>query len=230
MRDFQVNFGQPQTSTTEDHELLFSFPMSVVNTGLYGIADFNISRSLLDEDGSVIAGTSIFIPTIGQGQTINVTQNVKLNVTDLLQTHQSLLINDTDLRTNTMLSMLAAGMIPLQASSNSTMQWGAPLNNLTLGTLQLAISNATYYVIRVPLSFENHAFFDLSGTVWLSAYNTVGQLIGQGQTSIQVTQNSPYDGNLEIYVPIGAGPIVRIEVYFVTTFFNYKQEIAANGD
>jgi hypothetical protein len=230
MKDFQVNLGQPQTSTTEDHELLFSFPVSVVNTGLYEIADFNISRSFLDEEGSAVAGASIFIPVIGQGQTINVTQNVKLNVTDLLQTHQSLLNNDTDLTTNTRLSMLAAGVIPVQASSNSSMQWGAPLYNLALGTPQLAMFNATYSVATVPLSFENHAFFDLSGTVWLRAYSNANELIGQGQTSIQVAQHSPYDGNLEVYVPSAAGPIARLEVYFVTTFFNYGLEIAVHGD
>ena len=230
MKDFQVNLGQPQTSTTEDHELMFSFPVSVVNTGLYEIADLNISRSLLDEEGSAIAGTSIFIPMIAQGQTINVTQNVKLNITDLLQTHQNLLNNDTDLTTNTRLSMLAAGMIPVQASSNSSMQWGAPLYNLTLGTPQLAIFNTTYFVATVPLSFENHAFFDLSGTVWLRAYSNSGELIGQDQISIQAAQHSSYDGNLEVYVPSAAGPIVRLEIYFVTTFFNYEQEIAVHGN
>lgn len=230
MKDFQVNLGQPQTSTTEDHELLFSFPLSVVNTGLYKITDFNISRNFLDEEGSAVLGVSISIPVIGQGQTINFTQNVKLNATDLLQTHQSLLNNDTDLTTDTRLSMLVAGVIPVQASSNSSMQWGAPLYNLALGTAQLAMFNATYSVATVPLSFENHAFFDVTGDVWLRAYTSANQLIGQGQTSIQVAQHSPYDRNLEVYVPTAAGPIVRLEVYFVTTFFNYGQEIALHGD
>jgi hypothetical protein len=230
MKDFQVNLGQPQTSMTEEHELLISFPVSVVNTGLYEIADFNISKSFLDEEGSAIAGGSIFIPVIGQGQTINVTQDVKLNVTDLLQTHQSLLNNDTDLTTSTRLSMLAAGVIPVQASSNSSMLWGAPLYNLTLGTPQLATFNATHSVATVQLSFENHAFFDVTGTVWLRAYGNANELIGQGQASIQVAQHTPYAGNLEVYVPSGAGPIVRLEAHFVTTFFNYGQEIAAYGD
>jgi hypothetical protein len=229
MKDFQISLGQPQTSTTEDHELLFSFPVSVINTGLYEIADFNISRNFLDEEGSAVAGGSISIPVIGQGQTINVTQNVKLNVTDLLQTHQSLLNNDTDLTTNTRISMLTAGVIPVQASSNSSMPWGAPLYNLALGTPQLAMFNATYSMATISLSFENHAFFDLTGAVWLRAYSNANELIGQGQTSIQVAQHSPYDRNLEVYVPSGAGPIVRLEVYFVTTFFNYGQEIAAHG-
>jgi hypothetical protein len=155
---------------------------------------------------------------------------VKLNVTDLLQTHQSLLNNDTDLTANTRISMMVAGVIPVQVSSNSSMQWGAPLYNLTLGTPQLAMFNATYSVVTVPLSFENHAFFDLSGAVWLRAYSNGNELIGQGQTSIQVAQHLPYNGDLEVYVPSAAGPIARLEVYFVTTFFNYEQEIAVHGD
>jgi hypothetical protein len=210
--------------------LLFSFPVSVTNTGLYEITDFNASKNFLDENGSTVLGVSIFIPVIGQGQTINVTQNVKMNATNLLQTHRSLLNNDTALTTNTKLSMLAAGMIPVQASTNSSMQWGAPLYNLSLGRPQLAMFNATYSVTRVSLSFENHAFFDVAGEVELRAYSNANELVGKGQAGIQVTQHTSYDGNLEVYVPSGAGPIARFEVYFVTTFFNYGQEIAAHGN
>ena len=232
MKDFQVNLGQPQISKTGDHELLFSFPVSVVNNGLYQISDFNISGNFLDEEGSAIAGgsISIFISAISQGQTINFTQNVKLNVTDLLQTHQNLLDNDTNLTANTRISMLVAGVIPVQVSSNSSLQWGAPLYNLTFGTPRLAMFNATYSAVTVPLSFENHAFFDVSGAVLLRAYSNANELIGQGQTGIQLAQHLLYDGDLEVYVPSTAGPIARLEVYFVTTFFNYEQEIAVHGD
>jgi hypothetical protein len=229
VKDFRVNLGQEQTSATEDNELLFSFPVSVVNSGLYEIADLNFSKTILDNTGSTIVGGSIYIPVIGQGQTINFTKSVKLNVTDLLQTHQSLLYNDTDLTTITRLSMLVAGVIPVKASSNSSMPWGAPLYNLTVGTPQSAMFNATYSLVTVPLSFENHAFFNLTGTVWLRAYGPTNELIGQGQTDIEVTQNSPYNGNLEVIVPLGAGSIARLEVFFVTTFFSYRQEIAPHG-
>jgi hypothetical protein len=229
MKDFRVNLGQEQTSTIEDHELLFSFPVSIVNPGLYEIADLNFSKSILDNEGSTIAVGSVYIPVIGQGQTINFTKSVELNVTDLLQTHQFLLTNDTDLITTTGLSMLVAGVIPVQASSNSSMAWGAPLYNLTVGTPQSAVLNATQSVVTVPLSFENHAFFNLTGTVWLRAYGTNDELIGQGQTDIEVAQNSPYNGNLEVQVPLGAGFIAHLEVLFATDFFSYTQEIALNG-
>ena len=229
MKDFRVNLGQEQISTTLDHELLFSFPVSVVNTGLYEIADLNFSKTILDNTGSTVAGGSIYIPVIGQGQTINFTKNVELNVTDLLQTHQSLLYDDTNLTTITTLSMLVAGVIPVQASSNSSMPWGAPLYNLTVGTPQSAGFNATHSLVTVPLSFENNAFFNLTGTVWLRAYGTTNELIGQGQTDIEAAQSCPYNGNLEVIVPLGAGSIARLEVFFVTTFFSYTQEIALNG-
>jgi hypothetical protein len=229
MKDFRVTIGQPQVSTTGDHELLLSFPVSVVNTGFYDVAHFNVSINILDTEGSTVAGGTMFMPVIGQGQAINITQDVKLNPTDLFQTHQSLLCNDTEFIANKSISMLATEFIPVEASSNSSIPWGAPLYNLALGTPLLAMFNATYSVATVPLSFENHAFFDVSGAVWLRAYSNANLLIGQGQTSIQVAQHSPYDGNLEVYVPSGAGSIARLEVFFVTTFFNYGQEIAVHG-
>jgi hypothetical protein len=229
MKDLRVNIGQPQASTTGDHELLLSFPVSVVNTGLYDVASFNVSIGILDTEGSTVARGTMFMPVIRHGQVINITQDVKLNLTDLFQTHQSLLCNDTEFIANKTVTMLVTEFIPVEASSNSSVPWGAPLYGLTLGTPQFAAYNATHSYVTLPLSFENHAFFDVAGMVRLLAYSNTNVAIGQNQTYIQVPQHSPYHGDLEVYVPLQAGPVVRLEVSFVTTFVNYVLEVTALG-
>jgi hypothetical protein len=227
MEGFRVKLGQLQTSTTEDHELLVSYPVSVVNTGLYEVANFNMSTSITDNEGLTVAVGSTLMPVIGPSQAMNFTQDMMLNVTDLLKTHQSLLYNDTELGVNTTVSMVVAEAIPVIASSNSSVPWGAPLYNFDVGTPQFAMYNTTHSCVIVPLSFENHAFFDLAGTLWLRAYCST--LIGQGQTQIEAPQHSSYSGTIEVYVPSGQESTVRLELSFVTSFFDLELEVTPRG-
>jgi hypothetical protein len=63
----------------------------------------------------------------------------------------------------------------------------------------------------------------------LRAFSTTGELIGQGQTDINVVEHSPCNENLEVHVPLGAVSIVRFEVFFATAFFSYRLEVAPHG-
>jgi hypothetical protein len=229
MKDFQFNLGQPQISTTDDSELLFSFPVFAANTGFYNIAQFNISTVILNEEGSAIARGFTFVPILEHGQTINVTHNMRLNVTYLLQTHQSLLLNDSELTGNMRISMRAAEAVPVEASSNFSVPWGAPLYNLVLGVPQSTPVNTTHSQVIIPISFENHAFFDLTGTVQARAFRDASLLIDENQTDIYASQHSPSHGNLELYVPMEAVPRMRVEVFFFTQFFNYGPLVTPYG-
>lgn len=229
MKDIQFSLGQPQTSPTDDHELLFSFPVYIVNTGYYNLAQLNLSTKILDQGGLTIAQGSTFIPVIGHGETTNATHNMKLNLTDLLRTSQSLLFNDSELMVNTVVNVKAAEVIPVQASSNSSMPWGAPLYSLMVGTPEPATYNATHTRVTVPISFENHAFFDLAGTVQVFACDSANAYLTKSEASIQAPQRSPYKRKIELYVPLTAARGTRLEVFFVTQFFNYGPLVISFG-
>jgi hypothetical protein len=220
MKDIQFNLGQPQISTIEENELLLSFPLTVTNTGFYRLEHFNVSTNIFANGSEVARGLTI-IPVIVEGQMINTTHDMRLNVSDLLLTSKDLLLTDTELRVNETVSMSAAAAVPVQAFSYFSIPWGAPLHNLTLGIPELATYNSTHLLVNIPFSFENHAFFDLTGSVKAAIYSNTNLLIGKGQTAIQVSQRSQYQGDLELYIASSTISRAHVEVVLVTQFFEY---------
>jgi hypothetical protein len=234
MKDIKLEFGEPQTSLTPDNEMLFSFPIAIVNKGYYNLGHFNVSTEILGEQSQTIAWGCTFIPVIGKGEAVNTTHRTELDLTALLQSSPHFLFNDTELRINTTVSMRAAEVIPIQASSNHSMPWGAPLSNFTLGTPECAAlmspSSTARYRVIVPMSFENHAFFDLTGTVQVRMCNSTNVLIGEDQVAIEARQGLSYHGSLEFFIPAtGSTRDGHFEVFFATPFFNYGPLVVPYG-
>lgn len=201
VKDFQFEFGALQTSIGPQNDVVFAFPLGVINKGLYGISDFNVSSEMVNDQGFTLARGSTFVPLIGTGQTVNATHQIELRFGDLLNGSTRLLFDDVDLRLAETFSMKAAELIPVQASSNMSIPWGAPLNNFALGTPQsseVVGDSGSYAGVVVPVSFENHAFFGLNGTLLVRVYNNVNMLIGTGQTSFDASQKSPFRQKLMV--------------------------------
>lgn len=229
-KDLQFKFGQPQLGTTSDNKLLVSIPITIINKGLYNIDYFNITTKILDQNGFEITNGSTFIPVIGKGQEVTATHNMTVDVNDLLQRNRNYLFNDTELGINEIESIRIAEIIPVQASTNVSMPWGAPLYNFTLGQYQYTPINYTQVSVTIPISFDNHASFDLNGSIRVRMYNSTNGLIGRGRTNIEVLQNSPYNGYVELIVQTtGMTESGRFEVYFSTSFFDYGPIVIPYG-
>lgn len=229
MKDIQFSLGEPRTSTTDDNELLFSFPVYIVNTGCYNLAQLNVSTKILNQSGLMIAQGSTLIPLIRAGETTNATHNMKCNLTDLSENNQDLLFYDSEFRVNVMVNMKAAEVIPVQASYNSSIRWGAPLYNLKIGTIQPATFNATHALVTIPVSFENHAFFDLTGTVQVSVYSMTNDRLATIQTSIETPRHSSYAEITELYIPLTASNGTRLEVFLITPLFSLGPLVISNA-
>lgn len=221
MQDIQFNLGTPEVTTTPDNDLLLSFPMYVMNTGLYNIANLNLTTEVFNRNGSEVAWGSTLIPIVPHGQAVNTTHTMSLNVTGLLQSNLDLLFNDSTLSVNENVSMNAAEVVPVQASSFLDVPWGAPLSNLAFGTPETSIYNASHLRVVVPVSFENHAFFNLTGTLNARISSSVPQFVSRCQVNLNAPQNSPYKMRLEFYVPIQTTQSIHLEVFFRTQFFKY---------
>jgi len=220
MKDIQFSLGQPQIRIIENSELLFSFPLSLTNTGFYDLRHFNLSTGVTSKDGSEVARGFTFIPFIAQGETINATHDMKLNATALLDSNQDLLLNDSELRVNETVIMNAAEVVPIQASSYLSVPWGAPLYNLMVSPPETLVYNATHLLTSIRFSFENHAFFGFKGSLRIRMYSDAEVPIG-GQTGIETSPRSPCFGKLEIYTASRTLSRVHIEVLLTTQFFKY---------
>ena len=226
MKDIKLSLGEPYPSLMSDDEFVLSLPLTIVNKGYYNLGYFNLSTDILNADGLPVAHGSTFIQVIDKDEAINTTHDIRLNLTDLLRTYESLIFSDTELRINATVSMRAAEVNPIQVSSNLSMPWGAPLYNFTLGTPDFTVDPEPHatpsFTAVIPIDFENHAFFDIDGTVQVRMYNSTGAPIGEGQTHIKARQHSRYDGTLELHIPIDSVTANgRFEVFFTTSLFNY---------
>jgi hypothetical protein len=230
LKDVQFDFGQPQTGTTADNRLFFTMPIRIFNGGLYNIGNFNVTSQVMRTDGAIIASGTTFVPVIRKGEEISTSHMVTASINDLLQSSQNYLFNDAELRIDESVGMSVAEMIPVQASTNFSMPWGAPLYGFALGTPAYSMYNATHLRVVVPVSFENHSFFDLAGTIQSRMFNSTGAFVGDGQTPITARQTSSYNGNIELR--IGAQGLTQsgsFEVSFLSPILNYGPWVIPYG-
>jgi hypothetical protein len=234
MKNMSVDLGKPETTITPDNELVLTFPIEIVNNGYYNLNDFNVSTEIRDMQNSTIAQGFTFMPVIERAETLNITHQMRINLTDMLQTHQYLIFNDTELQVHATVAMKAAGLISLQVSSNLTIPWGPPLYNLTFGTpkftLQISPNSTRFYRVAIPTAFENHASFDLNGTIQLGIYNDRNVLTWTAKIVLNAPRQSTYSADLNFDVP---GPDVstngRFEAFFETSFLNYGPVVIPYG-
>jgi hypothetical protein len=235
LKDIRVDIGGPQTTMALHNELLVDFPIGIVNKGYYNLNDFNISMEIHDAQESVVAQGFTFIPVINRDEIFNTTNRMKMNLTDIMQAYQNLIFNDTELQINDTISMKTARLISLQVSSNLTMHWGAPMYNLTFEkpefTMQVAPHSTNYVRVTIPMMFENHASFDLTGTIHASMYNDRNIVTSTSSIVFKALQQSSYHADLELDVPVtGTTSSGHFDIFFSTPFFSYGPLVIPYGE
>lgn len=222
IKDLQFSFGEPKIIIATGNELIFSLPINVSNNGYYNIGLFNVTTEITDTEGLLVSPPSSTVtPTIGKGQKVTILHNTSLNFQDLLNGKHNYLFNDTELKVAVSVGMKIAELIPVQASANLSIPWGAPLFNLTVGETEHIAINLTHVRVVIQVVFENHAFFDVSGNLRVCLYDG-DILVAENQTAIEAPQHSPYKGYVELCVPAAAiSSAWHFEMYVLTPFFNY---------
>jgi hypothetical protein len=215
--DFQ---GDPQIATS-DGALLMSIPFSIINNGLYDISKLNITTIITDENETVISSSSTFIKKIQRGSTVNETHDIQVSLADILNKNLTyMLFNDTTLTLDMLVTLEYADTIPLKIISNQTMLWGAPLYNLTV----TEISPVSLNQVNISLSFENHAFFLLNGTISLDLKDTDGAQVGSGSANVFAPPGDDY--TIEIPVQMETllsdpSDIAEVHLWFEMDFFSF---------
>lgn len=230
VKDVRFDFGEPQIGLTSDNKILFYLPIIIDNRGYYNIGCFNVTTEILDREGFMITRASTFIPVIEKDRQVMATHNVTIDVNDL-QNSQDYLFNDTELEVREIVSIKLAEVIPVQASTNVSMPWGAPLYNFTLAEIEYAGFNGTHMTATIPISFENHASFDLAGSIQMRMYNSINTLVSEGQTTIETPQNTQYYGHIKLSIPtVGITGNGYFEVYFSFLSFTLEEPLVIPYD
>ncbi|MFQ6086625.1 MAG: hypothetical protein ACE5OV_01250 [Candidatus Bathyarchaeia archaeon] len=205
----RMNFEEEPQVTTSNGMLTMSIPFSINNGGFYDISELNITTRIEAENETVISRSTTLVPLIPRDSTVSEKHDVALSLDDILTKNLTyLLFKDTDLNLDMFVALTYAHAIPIKISSNLTMRWGAPLSNLTIG--EISITPLPPYRVDIPLSFDNHAFFSLNGTMRLEIVDG-SNLIGWEEVDISVPPGYGYDDTIS--VPIDSVPEDRAEVH-----------------
>lgn len=179
----------------------FALPFSITNNGYYELANLNLTTRLTDLNGIQLDQSVTFIPSIPNGATVNATHTVPIDLDTIMSIdYVPLLLNDSSFNIEIFASLKFARAIPIQILTNSTIPWGAPLSQFSIGSPFVSNFNNTHGEAAVHVSFENHATLDIDGTLKLEFYGDNPQeLIATGETAINVPAQSNYSGEIYVY-------------------------------
>jgi len=210
-----VNFGEVQTSASGG-SMILSLPFSIENNGFYEISDLNITTLIHGSNGAPLSNSTTVVGLISSGNKVDAMHNVSISLEEMATASLSrLLFYDTNLNVNMSLALNYAGVVPFKISTNFTIPWGAPLSNLTMGNPYFRGSS-----LFVPIIFENHSFFNLTGTMRLELFDDLNQQVGLATTPMNVPSHGVFNENVE--VSVSGSPTVReARLYFDTSVFSY---------
>jgi len=212
--------------------LTLPLPFAMENKGFYDISDVNITTVLKESDGALVSNSSTLVPLIARGNKVDATHNISISLENMSSdTLSHLLFNDTDFDIILILAIKYAYVIPLRISTNSTLEWGAPLYNLDIGNVQnIELYNTTHVRAVLPFSFENHSFFTLNGNVRTVIVNTLDQKVGGSTTQINVHPQSGYSTSLAMLVSTSYSTLKEARLYFdFPSVFSYGPVVIPIG-
>ncbi|MEM3579314.1 MAG: hypothetical protein QXL54_03715 [Candidatus Bathyarchaeia archaeon] len=230
VKDLHVNIGKPKLNLTINDYAIVSIPINIENGGYYNLGEFNLTTKIADLNGTKITEGSTLISVVKRGDRIAVFHNLTFNVDVLLERSACYLFNDSSFAVAAIINVKLAEVIPVQASSNFSVPWGAPFYNFHLEQPTFEPLNLTHLRVNVPISFENHAPLEINGEINLYMYNNEDLLIGQGGAAITAPQGTSYIGSVVLYVQTSKITEKGLfEVYFSTPFLSYGPLVISYG-
>ena len=194
-----INVGEVQMLPSSNG-IAFSLPFAITNDGYYELTDLNLTTCVTDQNGTVFDITETVVPSIPRGSNVNATHTISVDMDSVLSMdHVSLLLNDSSFNVEIFAGLNFARAVPVQLSTNVTMPWGAPFAHFSVGTISVSPYNSTHGEASIPVSFENHAILDITGTLKLEFYNNSDEQIASGMTAISVPSQQSYADRILVY-------------------------------
>ncbi|NIR87554.1 hypothetical protein GWO13_08375 [Candidatus Bathyarchaeota archaeon] len=225
--NLDIGFEEAQFSPSSTGAVL-SLPFFINNGGYYDISDLNITTRIADSNGTPLTLSETFVPVVSTGSVVEAAHNISIELSDVMK-HIELIFNDSFFMFDTFVTLNFAHIVPVQVSMNMTVPWGAPFSNVSAGEISVLSFNSTHVRVVVPLSFENHSFFNITGTMQLEIYNDVDEFVTYGETNLDVQPQSTYNEQIDMYLSLeDASKLTetgRLHLIFETPMFTVEQWI-----
>jgi hypothetical protein len=222
-----IGFGEAQFFPSSEGVVL-SLPFVINNSGYYDIYELNITTRIKDSNGTFLTVSETFVPLVSTGSNVEAAHNISIELSDVMERIE-LIFSDSFFVFDTFVTLNFAHIVPVQLSMNMTVPWGAPFSDVSVGEISVDFFNSTHVRVVVPLSFENHSFFDITGTMQLEMYNDVDELVTSGETSLDVQPQSTYNEQVDMYLSLADVSKLtesgRVHLIFETSMFTVEQWI-----
>ncbi|MCK5642935.1 MAG: hypothetical protein KAJ19_19145 [Gammaproteobacteria bacterium] len=231
--DLKFDIDEPELTVDSDGQLVFNLPLIIDNGGYYSLREFHITTIFSNAEGLEISRAHTLVPIIPSGEIITINHNVPLNIEELYQNDDNYLFEDNDLQVSLSVGLNFAEVLPSQISTNFTFPWGAPFNNFELGQPNVNTFNLTHSIISVPMSYDNHAFYDVVGSIDVELYDEGNSLLSETRELIDTPQQTSHNENIELFVS-NASSLDSIQngyfnIYFSTLIFEHGPMVIPYG-
>lgn len=231
--DLRFDIDEPEFRVNPDGQLIFNLPLIIDNGGYYSLREFHITTLFSNLEGLEISRAHTLVPVIPSGEITRINHNVPLNLEDIYQNDDNYLFEDNDLQVSLSVGLNFAEVLPSQISTNFTFPWGAPFSNFNLGQPSINLFNLTHSILSVPLSYDNHAFYDIIGSIDVELYDNENLIVSETQELINTPQQSSYSENIELHIP-NTSALESIQngyfsIYFSTLIFEHGPMVIPYG-
>jgi len=206
-----MGIQEPTISFSNGNFSLF-MPFYINNTGFYDLSDIGINIQI-GRKNKTISASSTQLPNVPAGTMVNSSCDISFSLEELVLKDSELLTNDTELDVNASLRLRVAYAIAFEASMGFTTHWGAPFHNLTICDITY---NSATHTFSFSVSFDNHAFYPVNGSLTAKLYNSTGALIRLAMQNVTVSPEESFQKPFAI--PIDPTTMTSkgvIRVYFV---------------
>jgi hypothetical protein len=225
----QLGFAEPAINLTEE-TMTITLPITLGNNGYYSIVDLNITTSISDVQDNEISEATTYIPQIPPQENSTILHNITIPLQEII-INTDYLFNDSNFTLHGLAQLEYANLVPFSLETNTTIPWGAPLYNLTVGDPTYSVYNVSHLVVRVPINFDNHSlYFSVTGDLRIEFLNSDHQVIGEAVMFMDVPSGTSYYGQFEAV--INTMSIIGIEeahLYLETSMFNYGPIVIGFG-
>jgi hypothetical protein len=210
-----------------------SVPISLKNPGPLSLNGINVGLVVLDRNG-----TSLFTGgggplSLSPGNSGNLPINVSFDLSQLPQAElASLATTSQNLTLRATIAASVSSITSFAGTFNTVYNWGAPISNLSTGTLSSNAYNQTFAKFDAPLSFEDQSKgFGVAGTVFGTILGESGNTLGSiNQLTLNLSPGSSYSGQLSGFISSAAlNQRVTFQLSFSTSFGTFTEEITENA-
>jgi len=197
-----------------DRTLHMSTPFYINNNGFYDLSDINVTIRIINKNNLVTKFSKLYANVPAKSM-LNTTYDVSVSLEELGEKNKELLTQNANLDLTITASLRVAYAIGFEIAANTTIEWGAPFNNLTISNIVYLVPNNEFLLF---LSFENAASFPVSGELVMDAVNARDEVIGTKIQPVNVDSGTQFQSNVTI--PIDPSRMIGPGVFHVS-FLNF---------